>query len=87
MPRAHLTLTHNYDRDGMVESKTVSFPPPGPDAVKMGAKPLVFFYRRMLGEPSAAVVNEQALFNFSCLRGIYDCAQSGQPQSIVWGSM
>ncbi|HEX4207200.1 MAG TPA: Gfo/Idh/MocA family oxidoreductase [Ktedonobacteraceae bacterium] len=83
--RASMTLTHSYDRDGMVESKTMSFPPPGPDTLKFGEKPLAYFYRRMVGQPSSAVVNEQALFNFSCISAIYDCAQSGQPQTIVWG--
>ncbi len=83
LPRSIMTLTHNYDRNGLVESKTVSLPPQGPDAVKFGEKPLAHFYRRMVGQPSVAVVNEQALFNFSCVRGIYDCAQSGQPQTIV----
>lgn len=85
MPRANITLTYNYDRDGLVESKITSFLPPGPDAVKFGEKPLSYFYQCMIGQPSSAVVNEQALFNFSCVRGIYDCAQSGQPQTIVWG--
>jgi predicted dehydrogenase len=84
-PRMNIALTHSYDRNGMVESKTVSFLPPGPDALKFGEKPLVYFYRHMVGLPSSAIVNEQAFFNFSCIRGIYDCAQSGQPQTIVWG--
>lgn len=85
MPRTTLTLTHNYDKDGLVESKTVSFLPPGPDAIKFGEKPLSYFYQCMIGQPSSAVVNEQALFNFSCVRGIYDCAQAGQPQMVAWG--
>ncbi len=85
MPRTTITLTHNYDQNGLVESKTMSFLPPGPDAIKFGEKPLSYFYQYMVGQPSSAVVNEQALFNFSCVRGIYDCAQSGQPQTIVWG--
>ena len=84
MPRVNITLTHNYDRNGLVESKTVSFPPPGPDALKFSEKPLAYFYQRMIGQPSSVVVNEQAVFNFSCVRGIYDCAQSGQPQTIEW---
>lgn len=84
-PRVNLKLTHNYDRDGLVESRTIAFLPPGPDELKFRDKPLTYFYRRMVGQPSSAVVNEQALFNFSCLRGIYDCARSGQPQTIVWG--
>jgi predicted dehydrogenase len=85
MPRITMTLTHNYDHDGLLESKTVSFPPAEPDAPKTSEKPLIYFYRRVMGQPSSAVVNEQALFNFSCIRGIYDCAQSGQAQTIVWG--
>jgi predicted dehydrogenase len=85
MLRGNMTLTHSYDSDGLVESKTASFLPPGPDAVKFSEKPLAYFYRYMVGQPSSAVVNEQALFNFSCVRGIYDCAQSGQPQVIAWG--
>ncbi len=85
MLRANITLTHSYDREGLVESKITSFLPPGPEAIKFGEKPLAYFYQRMIGQPSSAVVNEQALFNFSCMRGIYECAQSGQPQTIVWG--
>jgi predicted dehydrogenase len=85
MPRVNMKLTHNYDRDGLVESSSLSFLPPGPDAMKFGDKPLAYFYRRITGQPSSAVVNEQALFNFSCVRAIYDCARSGQPQAIVWG--
>lgn len=83
LARGNMTVTHSYDRDGLVESRTVAFPPVRPDAIKVGAKPLLYFYQRMVGQPSAAVVNEQALFNFACVRGIYDCAQSGQPQTIV----
>jgi len=85
LPPVKMTLTHNYDHDGRIESRTISFPPPGPDTLRFGEKPLVYFYRRMIGEPSSALVNEQALFNFSCIRSIYDCAQSGQPQTVVWG--
>lgn len=78
-----LTLTHSYDRDGQVESKTISFPriPAGP-ASRFGDKPLLYFYQRMVGLPSSAVVNEQAVFNFSCIRAIYDCALTGQPQTV-----
>ena len=77
------SLTHIYDSDGMVESKTLSFPFPGSDAVRIGDKPLHYFYQRMIGQPSPAIVNKQAIFNFSCVRGIYDCALSDQPQTVV----
>lgn len=85
LSRQRPILTYTYDRDGVSESKTVSFPPPPAHALRFGDKPLVYFYRRARGEPSPAVVDEQAVFNFSCLRAIYDCAFSGQPQSVEWG--
>jgi predicted dehydrogenase len=78
-------LMHTYDCDGLVESKVVSFPHPGRDALNFGEKPLYYFYQRLHSQPSSAVVNEQALFNFSCIRAIYDCATTGQPQSVVLG--
>ncbi len=78
-------LTYTYDHDGLVESKTVSFPFLSRDGVNIGEKPLYYFYQRLQGQPSSAVVNEQALFNFSCIRAIYDCAATGQPQPVVLG--
>lgn len=82
-----LSLTHTYDNDGRVESKVVSFPRPGKGELSLGDKPLNYFYQYLQGQPSSAIVNEQALFNFSCIRAIYDCALSGQPQSIVLGDI
>lgn len=79
------TLTYSYDHDGLLESKVITYPRPGPDEVRIGDKPLAYFYQRVHGQPSSAIVNEQAVFNFACLRAIYDCAESGQPQSVVWG--
>ena len=38
--------------------------------------------RYIHGEPSPAVVNERAVFNFECLRAIYDCAASGRSQTV-----
>lgn len=78
-------LTHSYDADGLLESKTVSFPFPMASAVRLGDKPLHYFYARLLGQSSPAVINEQAIFNFSCVRAIYECALSGQPQTVVVG--
>lgn len=78
-------LTHSYDHDGLLESKTVSFPFLTASAVRLGDKPLHYFYARLLGQRSPAVVNEQAIFNFSCLRAIYDCARLGEPQTVVLG--
>lgn len=78
-------LTSSYDVDGLLESKTVTFPAPSASAMRFGDKPLHYFYQRLLGHASLAVVNEQALFNFSCMRALYDCVLSGQPQTVVLG--
>lgn len=82
---ASFGLTHSYDANGLLESKTVSFPLPTAGAMRLGDKPLHYFYARMLGQGSPAVVNEQAIFNFSCVRAMYDCALLGQPQTVVLG--
>ncbi|HVU68511.1 MAG TPA: Gfo/Idh/MocA family oxidoreductase [Ktedonobacteraceae bacterium] len=82
LSRGRAALTHIYDRDGASESRTIAFPPPAPDTLRFGEKPLVYFYRYLHNQPSSAIVNEQALFNFACLRAIYDCASSGQAQTV-----
>ncbi|MBP3961740.1 Gfo/Idh/MocA family protein [Paenibacillus lignilyticus] len=40
--------------------------------------PIHFFYQKVKGQQSPAVVNEQAVFNFLCLQSIYDAAASQQ---------
>ena len=86
LSRRRALLTYTYDRDGVSESKVISFPAPGAGTLIPGDKPLFNFYRRIHGQPSIAVVDEQAVFNFSCIRAIYDCAASGQPQSVEWNA-
>lgn len=44
--------------------------------------PVYYFWKKIKGEPSQAVVNEQAVFNFRCLQAIYDCADTGTPQLV-----
>lgn len=46
-------------------------------------RPLVYFHRWVRGEASLAVVDERAVFNFSCIRAIYDCVRTGEPQSVT----
>lgn len=82
LSRGRAILTHTYDHQGVSESKTISFPPPGAETLRFGDKPLVYFHQRIHNQPSAALVNEQALFNFSCIRAIYDSARSGRPQVV-----
>ena len=48
-------------------------------------RPVSYFYKAVNGFPSPAVLNEQAVFNFSCLRALYDCAETGQPQIVTKG--
>lgn len=45
-------------------------------------RPLHYFYHRVMGEPSPALVNEHALFNFTLLRALYTAAQSNHPQTV-----
>lgn len=83
--RARKMLTYSYDHAGQAETKTTTFPAYYQGAVPFLEKPLHYFYQHVHGQDSPAVVNEQALFNFSCVRAIYDCASSGQAQTIVVG--
>lgn len=82
LSRARPGLTHTYDQHGASISKLTTFRSGGADTLRFGDKALVYFYRRVHNQPSPAVVNEQAVFNFSCICAIYDCARSGQPQTV-----
>jgi predicted dehydrogenase len=46
-------------------------------------RPLLHLRDAIAGRPTVAVLNEQALFNFSCIRAIYDCAETGRPQQVM----
>ncbi|MCG3147133.1 MAG: Inositol 2-dehydrogenase/D-chiro-inositol 3-dehydrogenase [Verrucomicrobiae bacterium] len=72
-------LTHTTDVDGKPSSVTQTF-----DKTELPPhdRPLHYLWKRIAGQPSAAVVNADAVFNFRCLRAVYDCANTGQPQSI-----
>lgn len=86
LSRMRPALTHTYDRDGVSESKMITFPSPDADEIHFAERPLVYFYQRLHNQPSMAVVDEQAVFNFSCIRAIYDCATTGLPQVVEWGA-
>jgi len=45
-------------------------------------RPLVYLCQRIAGQPSPALVNEDAIFNFRCLRAVYDCATTGKRQIV-----
>lgn len=57
----------------------------GAGGINLSYRPLVYFHDRVAGRPSLAVVNEQAVFNFACLQAIYECAESGRPQTVELG--
>ncbi len=86
LARLRPTLTHSYDREGVNESRMLTFAPPTAEELRFGDKPLVYFYLQIHGKPSSAIVDEQAVFNFSCIRAIYDCARLKQPQTVEWGA-
>ncbi|HZR44933.1 MAG TPA: Gfo/Idh/MocA family oxidoreductase [Ktedonobacteraceae bacterium] len=75
-------LTYSYDKDGQLESKTSILSNEG--LVTGSQKPLYYFHQYLLGNPSLAVVNEQAVFDFSCICAFYDCVSSGMPQTVSW---
>lgn len=74
-------VTYAHDDAGKLVASTTAYSDESP--VGIMDKPLVYFYQRAQGEPSPAVVNEQAIFNFSCIEAIYGCAATGQAQSVV----
>lgn len=77
-------LKYYFDRDGKVVSEDIPCEA-SESAPKMLQRPLCYFYDAVNGNPSSAVLNEQAVFNFNCLRAVYDCAETGRPQTVVKG--
>lgn len=76
-------LTRSFDKDGTVETTTTVLTDDG--GLHFHQKPLVYFYRRICGEVTPALVNEHAVFNFRCLRAVYECAATGQVQTVTIG--
>jgi len=74
-------LKRYFDRDGKVESEDTPCGLTEADP-RMLQRPLCYFYDAVNGNASHAVLNERAVFNFDCLRAIYDCAETGKPQVI-----
>jgi len=77
-------MTLYYDRGGVLETETITYE--DKNALSPFYKALVNFYRSVKGEEAPSVLNEQALFNFSCLRAIYDCIATGSPQTVEKGA-
>jgi predicted dehydrogenase len=45
-------------------------------------RPFYEFFRLVHGEPSLALINEQAVFNFQCIQAVYQCAETGTRQIV-----
>lgn len=73
-------VVYKSDSNGQVVAYAQTLPNNG----KFGFmdNPVYYFYKRVKRQPSPAVVNEQAVFNFRCMQAIYDCAESGLPQQV-----
>ncbi len=76
------------DKDGTVDLHTTldggvplvdppTNPPPHPAAM-----PLVQFLKAVRGEENLAILGERAVFNFRCLRAVYECEETGQRQRV-----
>ncbi|WP_078382482.1 Gfo/Idh/MocA family protein [Sutcliffiella halmapala] len=47
--------------------------------------PVYYFYKKVKGEASPALTNEQTIFNFSCVQSLYDYVETGTVQRIEAG--
>ncbi len=74
------TVTVTRDHNGHASPETIA--PTAARSLHIHHRPMVYFAERVRGEPSLAVVNEQAVFTFSCIQATYECVRSGQPQSV-----
>jgi predicted dehydrogenase len=72
-------LRLSHDRDGALLSEEI---PLQSDTVSIHHRPVLEMLNAVRGKPSLAIVNEDALFNFRCLRALYDSHESGRPVTI-----
>lgn len=77
-------LKRYFNQDGKVVSEDIPCQPNVGDP-SMLERPVNYFYKAVNGYPSPSILDEQAVFNFSCLRAIYDCAETGQLQTVIKG--
>ena len=75
-------LTYYHDAGGEVASEHIPYEP-RPNEPKMLERPLCYFHALVNGQSSPALVNEGAVFNLSCIRAIYDCAETGRPKTVI----
>ena len=73
-----VTLVRDDDGEGIEEAIEVE----GRDDVDAHQRPLTYFDRRVRGEDAPILAGAEAVFTFSTIRAIYDCAASGQSQRV-----
>jgi predicted dehydrogenase len=81
MPASPGQVIHTFDNGEHFERRVSSFE--DDEGLDMHDKPLVYFCRRVRGMASPAVVNEQAVFNFSCFRAMFDYVETGKVQRVI----
>ena len=77
------SLIFSQDKGGKVRTERKTFATESLPQIHQ--RPIRYFHKLVSGEKSHAVVNERAVFNFLCIRSIYDCATTGKPQSVSLG--
>ncbi|MDN4076006.1 Gfo/Idh/MocA family protein [Fictibacillus terranigra] len=73
-------VDYTFDKNGILESD--QHIAKSETTIHAMDRPLIYFYWKTQGKPSPAIVNEQAVFNFSCIQAIYECVATGRPQTV-----
>jgi predicted dehydrogenase len=58
------------------------FTPENKDQYGFMENPIYYFSELVKGNPSPALINESAVFNFQCFRAIYDFVETGERQTV-----
>lgn len=69
----------SYDREGAVVTEVI---PIEPETMGFHERPIQDMIRAVRGKPSLAIINEDALFNFRCLRALYEAHERGCPVTV-----
>jgi predicted dehydrogenase len=77
-------LKRYFNKEGKVISEDIPCQPDEAEP-KMLERPVSYFYRAVNGYESPSILGKQAVFNFNCLRAVYDCAETGKTQVINKG--
>jgi predicted dehydrogenase len=72
------SFQHSWDEGGKVKTEKFTYS----DVLSMHSRPIVNFFQAIQGKPSESITNEEAVFNFNCIRAVYDCAETSQSQRV-----